>query len=119
MAKFNDMQAVLDFVVPKLVKQGHRSVTPGTDNCQYNGPNGTHCAIGWCANFSTTGGISTLYTYEFTLMEVTFGDIDPDFLRELQDAHDNAASDFVVQFLSGIASICVHYGLTFDQRWRA
>jgi hypothetical protein len=118
-------QEVVDFVVPKLVKQGLKS-TRGGAYCSYRSPSGA-CAIGHLIDDETAAkwdtysspdirslsnaGLTSDYGYGWMNEHV-------DFLSDLQLTHDQADPSpkrFVADFLRQIKILCEEYCLKFPE----
>lgn len=96
----HDKQEVYDFVYKKIIEQGKASIAD--DNmCSYRSENGCMCAAGHLITnedmFIATEYDSNINTMGIRSLSIAIG-IDPndhdneiDFIRSLQDAHDEAA----------------------------
>jgi len=82
-------QQVLDYVYPALVAQGGPSRSPN-GLCLYNGPEGTHCAIGWLIGSHTAVEGSSVCDLAMTVL-FPWLLADLQFYRQLQAAHDTAS----------------------------
>lgn len=125
-------QQYFDFVCTKLLEQGAPCVGDESNYCVYNGPNDTHCGIGW-----TVIGESVLE--EETIRSLLTGDLakhdgecddgwvlfpgmgeavdrEVDFLHDLQRAHDDTTlyrpmSPFVPAFKDAARGVARSYDL--------
>jgi len=100
-------QQFLDFVYAKLKEQGRPAYAEG--RCLYNGPDGTHCGIGWTilneGGYRPREGCSVVKVLKELGLWKTRPD-DLDFLEDVQKAHDEASKD---QFL---ISLCDNFAWT-------
>lgn len=124
MAKFNDMQEILDFVIPKVLAQGKKAYS--NFMCVYNGPDDTHCAIGWCNDFGHyNGSVDGMRRTMPEKLDETFGPNVPEkFLRNLQASHDHIGSVvaidgdlFVEGFRENIRWLTTEWELEYRETW--
>lgn len=104
-----NLQAFFDAAYAKIMEQGRPSIN-GNGYCQYNGPDGLHCAIG---HFVDVPPQLENKSVRF-LLEDFFHEDDLSFMEYIQVAHDSAAAfaaSFIRQFRTEMLAIATHYGL--------
>ncbi len=83
-------QEIFDFVVNKLLDQGHGS-TDERGRCMYRADNGSRCAIGWLMPDTWVAKEDFCYTGTLKKYDVRVSVEQLFFLEDLQRAHDYAA----------------------------
>jgi hypothetical protein len=102
-------QQVFDYCATKLLEQGKPSGRVdgnGMFQCEYNGPGGKHCAIGWLVTDEERVEEQSAIRSIATNLQLTqrLSPSDEEFLTRLQAAHDDAASDTDELFATGVRS---------------
>mgnify|MGYP003413908999 CR=1 FL=1 len=110
------LQADFDHVWAKLTEQGVPSATPN-GSCFYNGPNGTHCALG---HLFTKEELETIPEGQ-NIFRLNDSHVLPhrfqeniNFYADLQQAHDDAAvfpTQFVEDLHLNLRRVGYFYGL--------
>lgn len=101
------LKELCEFAIQKTIEQGHKSMSTVSLGCQYNGPNGDHCVIGWMLTKQTKINPShyegCTVAFNKDLLEAVksaaglmFPLMDDEiyFLVRLQRIHDNHAPEF-------------------------
>jgi len=103
-----------------ILGQGRASITEN-GMCVYNGPDETHCAIGWLI---PPEYYDKKFDKELTLVKVmsrvpALRNLDYVFLSELRSVHDNAADigflDFIEKFKKKAQAFATKYSLTMPE----
>jgi len=87
-----DKQVLFDTAIRKLAEQGHPSISGLTNMCAYQTLNGSRCALGW---LMTDRAINIFGEFEGPVEEIdefANGRVGLEFLSDLQDVHDYAAT---------------------------
>jgi hypothetical protein len=114
-------QELFDAAWLGLVSQGRKSVDFKTNICQYNGPGGRHCGVGWLlthldpevvATFEGKG-ISTLMHDGKSKQYLVEFEGSLALLSEIQECHDelNALMPFVPKLYEGFKRIAERFEL--------
>lgn len=78
--------------------------------CCYNGPDGTHCAIGWCIDVPERLQFQPTTNPEVTsLLLEKYPGVDPLLALELQDAHDNESAPKALKL--ALTQVAIDYNL--------
>lgn len=95
-------QEIFDTAVKGLESQGYKRSINSNGSCLYNGPDNTHCAVGWLIkdedldpDAATYGVASLLFMYPSLFKSLgTYEEVYEKlpFLEDLQTAHDGAES---------------------------
>jgi hypothetical protein len=102
MSSYMTKQEVFDIAVRGLASQKFTRIVGPKNGCQYNGPDGKHCALGWVIlaghveispNENGTGAEDLLFDRR-NILDL-FDEINDvgHFLQELQNCHDTAFFD--------------------------
>lgn len=115
-------QEVFDFVVEKMKQQNWPSRSPVSGACAYNGPNGRHCAAGWCItdlsipDECNSGSWGNIRSHLFPKRDWSTTD---ELLVDLQVAHDSAEpapeNHFLREFLTRAKRIALKYHLNSEK----
>lgn len=86
-------QEVFDISASHLLKQGKRSVKPGTNQCMYRGPDGMKCAAGvfLTDNFAINGHAEGCSWHALTISANGVPKTNEGLITQLQLVHDGAA----------------------------
>lgn len=110
-----DLQDAFDTAARGIIGQGGPSYDTTELLCMYRGPDARKCALGWLIPDSRYRP-SMEFSTRFEVLREAGIDVPEEFARDLQDAHDIAASssNFFERWASKMRDLASVYSLNTD-----
>lgn len=113
----NVNQEAFNHVVRALRKQNCQSFSEDEGDCTYNGPNGTHCAVGWLCYPEKVERNWAAWREEFEgWLRPEFRGVSYALIKDMQWAHDVAVfTDWWQEAQKRFRKVALKHALTFPE----